>query len=166
MKNGSAVKHQLQQVVFRHVKKQLRENFRKAPETCSCNTVFDTPGGGHVGVCLCIPEGETLPRKVICDSCVLDGPEQALNCPWWAPLRSKEMIKQDFRQLLAQEDRGHIAARYPDIAALLWVLDTDEDRTALDTIIRETPEEADYQQSPDSNTTQVSGNGKIGGNPV
>ena len=168
MKSGSAVKHQLQQVVFRYVKKQLRENFRKSPETCIHNKSVEAPGGCRVGVCFYALQHEKNddPRKVLCDSAMLDGAEQARNCPWWKALRTKGAVKRDFRQLIIQGDRGQIAAKYPDIAALLWVLDTDEDKESLEALIREAPEEdVDSEQSTGGNPTQVPSDGKSRNDP-
>lgn len=153
MKSGSAVKHQLNQVIFRYIKKQLRENFRVAPETCSHNKVVATQGVGQVGVCFY--EAEEGPRKVICDSLVLDGAEQARICPMWKAVRTKEAVKREFRKLILQGDKGVIASRFPDIAALLWVLDTDEDRAELEAAIQEAPEEDVREQSAGNHPPRV-----------
>jgi hypothetical protein len=44
-------------------------------------------------------------------------------CKWWEALRTKEEIKSEFRTLMASGNRGKIASLYPDVAALMWVLD-------------------------------------------
>jgi hypothetical protein len=48
----------------------------------------------------------------------------AKECPLWEPLQTKEALKAEFTKLMQADDRGLIASQYPDIAALLWVLDS------------------------------------------
>jgi len=164
MKSEGAVRHQLKQVVFRHLKRQLRENFRAAPETCHYNKAVNIPGGGQVRLCYYKDDLTDAPRKIVCDSEILDGVEQAENCPYWKPLRTKEAIKSEFQDLIAHGDRGHIAASYPDIAALLWVLDSDEDQLSLESFIKE---EGQCEQSFDDNPIPIPSNvGESKSDPV
>jgi len=162
MKSASAVKHQLQQVIFRYIKKQLRDNFRMDPETCVYNkrVVIGQPSKiapQAVGVCY-YEKDESGPRFVICDSLVAGCQDQARSCPMWKARFTKEAIKRNFRNLL-QGDKGLIAVNFPDIAALLWVLDTDEDATSLDAIVREAPVgDVCEQPSPDL-TSHIPGTG-------
>jgi len=156
MKSIGAVKHQLQQVIFRYVKKQLRENFRRAPETCKYNGVITAKDNNSVRLCFYEDPATGAPRRTLCDSNYLD---QARDCPLWEPCRTKESIKREFRKLILQGDRGQIAARFPDIAALLWVLDTDEDRKDLEDMIREAPEEDPIEQPTSNHPPEVSGDG-------
>jgi len=153
MKSVGTIRHQLQQVVFRHVKRQIKENFRKAPETCFHNQACEVSESCDVGICFHLgANGE--PRRVVCDSDVLDGMEQAQKCTMWEPLRTKEAIKDEFQALL-EGDRGVIASKYPDIAALLWVLD-DEDPQEIGNIVREaSEEEGTDEQSADGDPTEI-----------
>lgn len=160
MKSLGSVKHQLKQVIFRHVQRQLRDNFKQAPDTCKHNKAISAPGGCKVGICF---YGEP-PKKILCDAAILDGAEQARDCPWWTALRSKDAVKQEIQKLLLQGDRGLIASRYPDIAALLWVLDTDEDRNALEATIQEASKEGDTSEQPvDNCSSKVLVNGESEG---
>jgi len=52
-------------------------------------------------------------------------------CSWWKPLKTKEEIKESFRALISSGNRGHIAASFPDVAALMWVLDGEDVQIAL-----------------------------------
>lgn len=115
----SQVRQQLKQVLFRHLQKQLRANFRKAPDTCRFNRDFTIKGAGKVFGCV-VPAHS--PSHVLCDERVRACEEQARQCPLWEPRRKKEQIKTEFRELVMSGDRGQLAARYPDVTALLWVL--------------------------------------------
>lgn len=138
MRPRSQVRQQLRQVTFRHLQKQLRDNFKQKPSTCKHNREI-LLNDGSVRVCGHLnPEGH--PRHVVCDARVAGCKEMARSCPLWAPLKTKEEIKETFG-LLLQSDRGEIAAKYPDIAALLWVLDSEEDVPSSEDLARVEPEE-------------------------
>jgi len=120
MRSEGQIRHQLRQVTFRHLQKRLRENFRQRPDNCNFNQGFMDQG--HLrSVCGYQEDGE--PRLIPCDARQPGCLEMARTCPLWQPLRTKEDIKQEFLHLL-QGDRGLLAAKYPDIAALMWVLDS------------------------------------------
>lgn len=126
LRSSSQVRQKLKQAMFRHLQQELQDNFKATPEGCSHNHF--TPIGGspeRVGICRfdgTTPEGVLSPRGGVCDARVTGCLVQAHACKCWAALYSKEKIKGDFRNLMAS-DRGMIAARYPDVAALMWVLD-------------------------------------------
>lgn len=165
MKSLGAVKHQLSQVIFRHVKRQLRDNFKQIPESCKFNKGVGVPGGCVVGVCF---YGDP-PRKVLCDSALLDGTTQARDCPYWQPIRSKETVKKELQKLLLQGDRGVIASQYPDIAALLWVLDTDEDHDSLEAVVFEASSDdgvTTCEQPTNNHPTAVPVHEETGGSSV
>lgn len=131
------IRQQLKQVLYRHLQRLLRNNFKKTPESCCFNRrepLGDT--GQKVGVCRWnrTENKEDLkvsPRGKLCDSRVFGCSAVALMCPWWGSLQSKDAIKAEFRALLASDDRGRIAASYPDVAALMWVLDGVDIQQAL-----------------------------------
>ncbi|MEI6297857.1 MAG: hypothetical protein WCO84_09570 [bacterium] len=118
-----------------------------------------------MGVCYYELEDNAGPRKVVCDSLCLNGMTQAIECPMWQAVRTRESVKREFQKLI-HGDKGQIAVSFPDIAALLWVLDTDEDSSSLDTIIREAPEEECSEQSVDSHQPSVPVDVKDGGSPT
>jgi hypothetical protein len=126
MKSEAAVRRKLKQVLFRHLKQDLERNFQKLPHMCGLNGKPQGPGLPRM--CLL---GANLPgtwQGQVCDASVDGGKEQARTCPYWKPLRTKEEIKDEFKALVAK-NRAAVASRFPDAAALLWVLDED---TALD----------------------------------
>lgn len=124
MQAEGLIRQRLKQVLFRYLQKELRANFKSAPESCLHNQcvalVADGYEEGDVGVCGYKLEG--VPRRVACDSRLSWGQEQARTCQWWTPLKSKESIRQEFHRLITGCELGVIAAKYPDAAALMWVL--------------------------------------------
>lgn len=120
MQPRSKVQHRLKQLIFRHLQKQLRANFKKGAETCRHNVPEDLGDGSWIGRCgLVQPDGK--PRNIICDA-RLDQDGVAKGCPLWEPLQSKEEIRGAFEKVVRDPDLGVVAAEYPDIAALRWVL--------------------------------------------
>ena len=124
MRSEGQIRYQLKQVTYRHLQRRLRDNFRQRPDTCAHNKalVLDESTGTSLGMCGLLSE-DGCPRDIPCDARLPGGSERARECPLWEPLQTKEQIKADFKELLQNPDRGVIAAQYPDIAALLWVLD-------------------------------------------
>lgn len=117
MRTEGQTKHKLKQVLFRHLQKRLRLSFRRRPETCFHNRTLEGEGGLQVGICG-FPKG----KSCLCDCRLPEGLDRARDCLWWEPRRGKEEVKAEFRDLVESPDRGAIAAEYPDVAALLWVL--------------------------------------------
>jgi len=120
--NTGQVRQKLKQVMFRHLKKRLKALYKRKPSTCLFNEPVEL--SDSVSVCLCHfrEAPEVRPRLVLCDerdrACLRYARE---DCPWWEPCKSKDAVKDEFHELM-QSDRGVIAAEYPDIAALLWVM--------------------------------------------
>jgi len=132
MRTKSQIKQQLKQVTYRYLQRLLRQNYKKKPTTCGHNRldVIDEDAGLAVRVCGFI-ETDGKPRNVICDPRVEGCNDLARDCPLWSPLATKEQVKEDFHAIIQSGDRGTIAAKYPDIAALLWVLDDPEESDVL-----------------------------------
>lgn len=124
MRSEGQVRQQLKQVAFRHLQKRLRDNFRQRPDTCLHNgaVLLDEAAGTTVGLCGVLA-ADGSPRHVPCDARIAGCLEMARGCPLWEPIQSKDAIKAEFTAVLQSADRGLIASQYPDIAALLWVLD-------------------------------------------
>jgi hypothetical protein len=142
VRQESSVQHKLKQAIYRHLQKVLRENFRQRPESCRHHRTF---GDASVGVCGFQFEG--IPRGSLCDS-RYDGVSTAKSCPWFEVRQTKEEVKAEFRSLFEQPDRGILAAAYPEVASLLWVLDSEEEaslaqavNTVMDLYEREETEE-------------------------
>lgn len=127
MRKRAQVKQQLKQVTYRHLQKLLRDNFKQRPDTCCFNreVILDEDSRSSVFLCsVTSPSGQ--PRNVVCDSRVGGCAEMARECPLWAPLKTKQLVKDQFNEVIQSGNRGLIASEYPDIAALLWVLDDPE----------------------------------------
>lgn len=121
MRTQAQIRQQLKQVTFRHQKKRLRTLFKQRPDTCCHNREVELDADSHVYLCgFTSSAGE--PRNVPCDARIPGCSEMARECPLWEPMQTKSEVKQEFQELMAT-DRGVIASKYPDIAALMWVLD-------------------------------------------
>lgn len=121
MRDEATIRQKFKQVCFRHLKKLLKDNFRRQPPTCLYNKMVPV-GGDHtrqVGFCS-HPEVKNRP---ICDVRVEGCAEAARECPRWKARQDKERIKKVFYDLINSKERGKVAAEYPDVAALLWVMD-------------------------------------------
>lgn len=128
MRRESTVQHKLQQVLYRHLQRRLRENFKQKPSSCRYNRSFGS--GVPVGVCV-LCRGDSGPRGVTCDE-RSGGNAQAEACPWFEPRQTKDEIRAEFKAVFSQPDRGLTAAAFPDVAALLWVLDPEEEQPVME----------------------------------
>ena len=120
MKSETQTKHKLAQVRFRHLKREIRNGLSRKSGNCKYNGVVELPVYGQIGVCLYGASGSWNGGS--CDDSL---GERAVKCPLFECSNSKEQLKNDFDDFLKSSDRAHVAARYPDMAALLWVLDLD-----------------------------------------
>lgn len=119
MKSAGAVKHKLTQVRFRHLKKRLEADLRQVPGNC----LYNAPMPGEVAaICLYGAENPATWTPSFCDERE-DGGARARACELFCPSRSKEQVKDDFGRELNGMSLPEVAARYPDMAALIWVLD-------------------------------------------
>lgn len=122
MKTDAAIRHKLRQVLYRHLKHRIQENFQKLPHTCGHNGQPKTLSVPRM--CLYGASSPASWNGKVCDASVPGGVEQARSCPFWKPLRTKDEIKAEFRSLVSK-NRAAVATQYPDAAALLWVLEED-----------------------------------------
>lgn len=128
MRTEGQIRHKLAQVLYRHLQKRLRDNFKKTHAGCRFN---GQPHQEH---------GEALPYRVclhtlaagqdtkdwpglLCDPRL--NPDQPMRCDFWQPRLTKEEVKAAFVESL-KRPRGEVAADYPDAVALLWVLGEEE----------------------------------------
>lgn len=122
MKTDGQVRHKLKQVLYRHLKLRLENNFKKRPETCKHNgTILYGTDGPLTAPKFCAHASQL---GLVCDV-AHGGLEKARSCPHWTPNQSKEEIKQEFYQLLT-EPKHVLASEMPDAVALMWVLDEEE----------------------------------------
>lgn len=122
MKTEGQVKHKLAQVRFRHLKREVRNGLSHKSVNCKHNGPLEVPGQGVVGVCLKGAGDLTTWHGGVCDESFGD---RAAQCQFFECVHTKEQIREDFNNFLESGDRGLIAEKYPDMAALLWVLDMD-----------------------------------------
>lgn len=136
LRTEAAIRHKLKQAVYRHLQRELRQALRRRPHTCTFNRNLTVQPGVQVGVCL-----TKRFRYRVCDANVrdvdgIDGVGWAKICPEWKPPETKEQIKErlttHIQDLLGDEDRGPLAAAYPDLAALVWAMDPSGKNTNRD----------------------------------
>ncbi len=124
MREPGAVRHKLKQVSFRYLKRVLEDGLALVPKNCAHNRTFHHPvvaaGAPPAGVCVCPQQDGDL----LCDP-AWGGIERAQTCPLYEPLHAKEDLKQEYREFLAGSELAVIAKVYPDIAALMWILQED-----------------------------------------
>lgn len=142
MQSEGQVRQKLKQVAFRYLQRRLRENFRKRPATCIHNMTVILDEATNSGVGLCgFPSSDGLLRNVPCDTRIPGCLVMAKTCSLWAPLQTREQIKAEFAALLQSGDRGAIASLYPDLAALMWVLDDTPTTEELQAFVGDIPDE-------------------------
>ena len=121
MRTERQVKEKLRMIAARHLRKRTEDFLTVTPERCvHCFYPRNVP----VSMGFCGYKAEGRPRWVVCDSRFPGGNEQAQSCPWWTAKKTREEIEAEFHNLL-RGDRGDLAIAYPDIAALVWMCDTD-----------------------------------------
>jgi hypothetical protein len=121
MKNDGAIKHKLKQVQFRHTKKEIEGLLSPSPSNCKFNVLNSS------GFYQCSLSSTAI---TICDS-QYQGNIVATNCSTFVSKYNKEDIKKSLSNFFSVSDIPTIARRYPDMAALLWVLDESEDRSEI-----------------------------------
>jgi hypothetical protein len=126
MRSQGQIRHQLKQVIYRHLQKRLRANFKKRPDTCCYNREVELDDTSSVFLCG-VTSAAGNPRNVPCDARIPGCLDMARDCPLWEPIKSKAEVKAEFHEIIQSGDRGIIASEFPDIAALLWVLDDPDD---------------------------------------
>jgi len=123
VKSEGEVRQKLKQVIFRLRKKHVEAVFRKAPETCRHNSTLEPmPREEIPGVQACFYTTDGVPRGVVCDV-RFDNGARARSCSLWEPRGDKEQVKTEFHEVMESGNRGLIASKFPDVAALMWVLD-------------------------------------------
>jgi hypothetical protein len=133
VKTEGQVRQQFKQVAFRHRKKLVRRAISRLPSNCRHNRELDIGGVPPVGFCSLLIEDADTFQGVLCDG--RHDPELVKTCPSFKPGATAEEIKEGFRSLVENPERGVLALEYPDLAALLWVLDDDD-------VVPEVPDES------------------------
>lgn len=117
MKNDSAIRHKIKQVKFRHLKKEIENLLKPLPNNCSNNITGEK-------FCRCGLQDQPI---LICDN-KYHGDKVAESCPNFTPIYNKDKIKESLNNFFINSSVPDIAKRYPDMAALLWTLDSPENR--------------------------------------
>lgn len=150
MKSDSALKKKLKQVQFRVTKKEIRKGLSKTPSNCArSGLVRGYASDPLFHVCLLDADKPDEWEGTICDSSVPN------TCPFFKNNKTKEEIEARVRADLNSGDMGLIASKYPDLAALLWVLagtteETNEEDTSRDD---RTEDEEDSDSDGDKSTS-------------
>ena len=131
MRSRKEIQKKLAQVRFRHLKKLTRTGLSRRPCNCVYNVTLgdgSKPKEPAIGVCTYkVLEGRS--PDGICDE-KFGGNARAGNCPVFEANRVAAEIKEEFDTFLSEASFGEIAYHFPDMAALLWVLEkTPEDHT-------------------------------------
>ena len=125
MRTETEIRQKLKQVQYRHLKKLLEANFKQRPCNCAYNEVHrprNAQSGDPIGLCMYSAEHPDDWQGVVCDE-DFGGIRQARECGLFKPHKTKLEIKSEFHDLMTNADIGEVAALYPDVAALMWMLD-------------------------------------------
>ena len=129
MKTEGQVRHKLQQVTYRHLQRAIRTKLSRRPENCVHNRRVKLPVIEDE-IRFCSVREDSDGDALACDECY-EGIEQAARCSEFECAHTKDSVKDEFTEFLRGSDVATIAAQYPDVAALLWTLD-DEDQVSID----------------------------------
>lgn len=135
MKSAGTVRHKLTQVRFRYLKKRLEMELQQAPGNCRFNA--ELPDDGY-SICVYGAESTDTWVASYCDVRIDQG-ARAQSCSTFCHRRSKEQIKEEFGRELNAMSLPEVAARWPDMAALIWVLDGEEPPQEVESAIISAP---------------------------
>lgn len=132
MKREGQIRHKLKQVIYRHRKKFVEEGLAKRPCNCEYNDVVRLPlhTGNRATIHICQYEDDSEGwHNRVCDSS-MGGDVQAKSCPYFECINTPESLKNEFGKTLGlggeEIQTGVLAQKYPDVMALMWVLDTEQ----------------------------------------
>ena len=131
MKSEKQIRNKLRQVIFRARKKRVAASFKRRSENCKFNKEVRPRNSRQCSrLCMYGVEDTKTWHGVICDDQV-DGGTLVRSCQTFEPHVTKEEIREEMEAFLLGK-LSQVASRYPDVAALMWVLDSDHDKKALD----------------------------------
>jgi hypothetical protein len=110
MKTRGQVAQKFKQTKFRHIKREIRRLLKQTAPNCQNNRTLDLDLG-PVGVC-----------ALDCEICDARCGDRAPDCADWIPRYDAEEAKESLRNFFQTRSVAEISVRFPDVAALLWVL--------------------------------------------
>lgn len=113
MRTAGAVRYKLKQVLYRHKQRLVREYTKEVPENCKFHRLVEVGLGVEVEMCLYGADDPTTWQNRDCT------PE----CEFFKPKIPKEEVKAQFKKEIEEGEVADIAVKYPDAAALMWVLE-------------------------------------------
>lgn len=117
MKSQADITQKLKQVQFRHAKREIESRLAIVSSNCTHNILLDTGKVGKIGTC----GAEGCPRyRSPCDDRI---ERVASSCGFFEPLHTPEDARVQVKTFFKEAPPSEIAAKYADVAALLWVLD-------------------------------------------
>jgi hypothetical protein len=135
MKSQSQIKQQLKQAIYRHRKRYIKSGLSRVPENCKHHGEVRLPvvqgGASKMGVCQYVDENGQRTDLVCDEGWCSHNP--AHKCPNFSVKNDPETLKSDFAEQFVLDDPeqiGRLARIYPDVVALMWVLDESSSETA------------------------------------
>lgn len=122
MKTPGRIRHQFNQIVFRHKKAAIQESLKRTPQNCVWNTIEEKVSAHSNRLPVLtfrVCQGSELKGRV-CDA-EFGGVEVAKGCPFFQPQDPLE-IKDFFKSLKKAEPKDLAQMGYADLAALAWVM--------------------------------------------
>jgi hypothetical protein len=124
MKTVGQIAQKLKQAQFRHVKREVRRLMKTAPENCTSNRTL-TLDMGPVGVC-----------SLDCQVCDLRFEDRSATCDLFEQKHAADEVKASLREFFKIRLTSEIAVRFPDVAALRWAMQEEEEEGS-DWVIRQ-----------------------------
>ena len=126
MRTEGSIHYKLKQVCYRHRKKRIENSVRPLPTNCIFNGEPHYPEEVPESkrpplIRICFYDGDEEWGGLVCDE-KFEGTLLAKRCPCFKAKRTAAEVKAEFEIYLETAEIGDIAAEYPDIAALMWVL--------------------------------------------
>ena len=124
MKTRGQLIQKIKQVRFRYMKKFIDKCMSKASQNCVYNRQSSLTVDSVSSVCICGFNMEN--RDWVADPCDKRlNPDKATNCDQFLLLNNKDELKEEFNTSIDALPLPAIASKFPDLAALLWVLSDD-----------------------------------------
>lgn len=133
MKSMGQVKHKLQQAQYRHIQKEIRSSMAVRPTNCVNHRLL-VLGNDSIGMCSLDTGDARLP-------CDLVHGDRSKGCPYFSCINTPDSVKNSMVDFFNSKPIEVISCNYPDVAALMWVLNEDKpilvmDEKPVDTVIR------------------------------